>query len=151
MRYAQDFCPTWNARRKRAPRRGTATVEFAIIAPILVALMLGMVEVTRAIQVKEILTDTARSGCRLGAMPGTTTQSITSNVSTILSNNGISATNATITVQVNGSSTADAKTAVRGDKITVMVSVPISSVNWVTPLFISKLAVGSEAQHMVRQ
>ena len=35
----------------RSQRRGTATVEFAVIAIFLMTLMLGVIEVTRAIQV----------------------------------------------------------------------------------------------------
>ena len=131
-------------------RKATATVEFAIIAPILAALMLGMIEVTRAIQVKEFLTDTARSGARLAAQPGTSNSSIQSNVNAILTNDGISTTDATITIKVNGSTSTDAKNAVRGDKITVTIQVPISRVNWVTPLFFPTTAVTSESVHMVR-
>ena len=139
-----------SARPRPARRRGTAAVEFAIIAPLLATLMLGMVEITRAIQAKEFLTDTARSGCRLASLPGTTTQNINDNINTILSNNGIATTNATITVQVNGN-TADAKTAVRGDRITVKIAVPFSAISWLTPLFISNSAIESETLNMVRQ
>lgn len=131
-------------------RIGTATVEFAVIAPILVALMLGMVEVTRAIQVKNFLTDTARSGCRYGVQPGISTQNIKDNINSILTNDGISASDATITVQVNGA-TADASTANRGDRLTVKVQVPTSKIGWVTPLFLPSTAVASESVHMVRQ
>jgi Flp pilus assembly protein TadG len=131
-------------------RKATATVEFAIIAPILAALMLGMIEVTRAIQVKEFLTDTARSGARLGAQPGTSNASIQSNVDAILASNGIKTSDATITVSVNGSTSNDAKNAIRGDRITVTIQVPISKVNWVSPLFFPTTSVTSESVHMVR-
>ena len=133
-----------------ARRIGTATVEFAVVAPILRVLMLGMVEVTRAIQVKNFLTDTARSGCRYGVQPGITTSKINSNMNSILANDGINPSDATITVQVNGA-TADASTAERGDRITVKVVVPTSKVGWVTPLFLPSTAVASEVVHMVRQ
>jgi Flp pilus assembly protein TadG len=140
-----------NGARPLARRPGTAAVEFAVIAPILMTLMLGMVEVTRGIQVKQLLTDTARSGARLGAQPGMATSDIQSNVNAILTNNGITAADATTTVSVNGSSSNDAKNAIRGDKISVQISIPISKVNWVSPLFFPTTAVTSESLHMVRQ
>lgn len=143
--------PTRPGTGKRFPRPGTAAVEFAVVAPILMALMLGTVEVTRAIQVKEMLTDTARSGARYASQPGISTSSIQSNVNSILTQNGISTSDATITVSVNGNSSTDAKNAARGDKLTVQISLPISKVNWVTPLFLPATSVESETLHMVRQ
>ena len=134
---------------KPTARRGSAAVEFAVIAPILATLMLGMVEVTRAIQVKEFLSDTARSGARLGAQPGVSTDNIKDNINSILSNNGINTADATITVKVNDAS-AEAATAERGDKITVQVGVPISKITWVTPLFFTSASVTSESLSMVR-
>jgi Flp pilus assembly protein TadG len=136
-------------KKQRMRRLGTATVEFAVIAPILVALTLGMIEITRAIQFKELLTDASRSGARLGAQPGVRTVDIEDNVKAILTANGLDPADATITVSVNGSS-SDAKNAERNDKISVQVSVPISKINWVTPLFFSTTSVTSETVHMVR-
>ncbi len=130
-------------------RTGTATVEFAVIAPFLVALLLGTVEVTRAIQVKNYLTDTARSGGRLAIQPGTSNADITSNINSILTNDGINSADATITVQVNGATT-DARNAIRGDKISLKISVPINKINWVSPLFFPTTAVESEMLVMMR-
>jgi Flp pilus assembly protein TadG len=135
---------------KRLRRPGSAAVEFAIIAPILTTLMLGMVEVTRVIQVKNYLSDAARSGCRLAIQSGSSTQSVKSNINTILTNNGISASYATITVRINGH-VADAATAVQDDKVSVQISLPISQVNWVTPIFFSDASVESEILVMMHQ
>src|SRR5262245_32255909 len=131
-------------------RNGSATVEFAVIAPILALLMLGTVEVTRAIQVKNLLTDTARSGCRYGAQPGMNTQNITDNITSVLADDGINAAEATVTVMVNDV-VANASTANRGDKLTVKIAVPIARINWVTPFFFPSTAVESESLHMPRQ
>lgn len=137
------------SRAQTHKRIGGATVEFAVIATILVTLFLGTVEVTRAIQVKNYLTDTARSGARTAIQPGTTTATITSTINSILTADGLTATDATITVQVNGV-TADASTAVRGDKISVRISIPYNKVNWVTPYFIPSTSVESESLAMMR-
>lgn len=136
-------------RKRTPPRAGSASVEFAVIATVLVTLFLGTVEITQAIQIKNYLTDTARSGARLGIQSGTSTQSITDNINSILTNDGINPSDATITVMVNGVVT-DAKSAVRGDRISVKISVPSGKVNWITPLFIPGTSVESESLSMMR-
>lgn len=129
-------------------RPGTATVEFAIIAPILVTLTMGMMEVTRVAQVKNYLTDTARSGCRLAIESGSTNSSVTSTINAILTANGIDSSKATVTVQVNGV-TADASTARKYDQVSVKIQLPISSVSWVSALFFTTTSVTSESLTMM--
>lgn len=45
-------------------RRGVAAVEFALVAPVLCMAFLGMIEIGRAIQVQQVLTNAVREGCR---------------------------------------------------------------------------------------
>src|SRR5436190_1486749 len=82
-------------------RRGTATVEFALIAPLFVFLILGTFEVSRGIAVKQALSDASRRACRTGAQPGTTSAKIISDVNDILADNQINSAYATITILVN--------------------------------------------------
>jgi Flp pilus assembly protein TadG len=130
-------------------RVGGAVVEFAVIAPLLVTLVLGTVEVTRAIQVKNVLTDTARSGCRIAIESGANSQSVKDNINTILTQNGIDTKLATTTILVNNKN-VDASTAVKYDIVSVKIALPIAGVNWVSPLFFPKLAVESETLVMMR-
>ncbi len=51
-------------------RRGTTIVETAVMAPLLIAAMLGMIEVGYAFMVKQTVTLAAREGARAGALPG---------------------------------------------------------------------------------
>lgn len=111
-----------------APKRsGATTVEFAVLAPILFALILGIIEIGRGLMVVHLLTNAARQGCRTGVIEGTTTAQITQVVQSTLQSQGISSD--TVTVQVNDGS-ADASTAQAGDEITVQVSVPVSKITW---------------------
>src|SRR5262245_6276318 len=48
-------------------RRGAAIVEFAIMLPLLLLLVVGLWEVGRLIQVQQILSGAAREGARLAA------------------------------------------------------------------------------------
>jgi Flp pilus assembly protein TadG len=45
-------------------RKGVAAVEFALVAPVLCMAFLGMIEISRAIQVQMVLTNAVREGCR---------------------------------------------------------------------------------------
>lgn len=54
--------------RLRTHRPGQALVEFAILAPILLLIILGMVEFARAWSAHHVLADAAREGARLSAI-----------------------------------------------------------------------------------
>jgi Flp pilus assembly protein TadG len=81
-------------------RKGIAAAEFAILAPFLFALMMGMFELSRAIMVKETLSNSARKGCGTGVLAAKTYTDIVNDANNILQDNKIDATKATIVVQV---------------------------------------------------
>lgn len=147
-------------------RRGVAATELALVAPLLGALVMGMCEMGRAVMVKDILTDAARKGCRTGATPGKSYQNVLDDVNNILSDNKISTANASITVQIasyTGSGTTPSwgafTTVTSGstftpsslDQVSVTVSIPVSTVLWFSPIFLSKQGIESETMIMVRQ
>lgn len=136
---------------QRQRRRGAAVVEFAVVAPFIVFATMGMIELTRGIQVKHMLTDAARSGCRLAIQPGFSNSAVTQNVKDVLDENGISSSDATVTIYVNGSSTTQLTAAKQNDQIAVQVSVPVSKVCWITPIFLPGNKVESEKLTMMRQ
>jgi Flp pilus assembly protein TadG len=111
----------------RPQRWGAHVVEFAVVAPVMFLVILGMIEIARGLMVTHLLTNAARQGCRVGVIEGTSTSQITTVVTNTLKNQGISSD--TVTVQVNDGS-ADASTAQAGDEITVVVSVPVGKVSW---------------------
>ncbi len=57
----------------RASERGAVAVEFAIVAPVLVMLVLGIVEFSRAYGVQASLSAAAREGVRVMAITGNST------------------------------------------------------------------------------
>ena len=136
------------ARRPRRP--GAAALEFAVFAPILATLMLGMCEMGRAMNARAILSDAARKAGRTGILPNKATSDITADATDILGNNQISTSQLTVTVQVNGAA-ADATTAVRGDKISVKLSIPATQVLWLAPYFLNNQSIESETIVMMRQ
>ena len=123
----------FNPNRKQ--RCGVTAVEFAIIAPILFLIILGTIEIGRGFMVQHLLTNAARQGCRAGVLEGKTNSDVTTAVNASLAQLGISSE--VITVAVNDV-TANASSSVAGDEITVIVSVPVTSVSWVpTAKFLS--------------
>jgi Flp pilus assembly protein TadG len=131
-------------------RKGAAIVEFAVLAPFLFFLTLGLFEAARALQVKQMLNDAARKACRTGILPGKANSDITAEINNILTDNSIPTADATITVQVNGT-TANASTAKRNDRVSVRISIPIKDVYWISTFFISGSTLDSDSVTMMRQ
>jgi Flp pilus assembly protein TadG len=112
-----------------AARRAAAAVEFAVVVPILVLLVFGMIEFSRVMMVEQVLTNGARVGARKASLPGTTTTDVTTAVTTYMTNSGLSGQ--TITVS------PDPSTANPGDAITVTVSISFNDVSWLpVPMFL---------------
>lgn len=122
-------------------RRGVAAVEFAVVASLLFLLVMGIIEIGRAMMVLEMLNSAARNGARVGTIQGSANTDVTNAVTAALANAGFSGTNTAI--QVNGA-TADVNTAVPGDHVTVTVSVPYNNVTWLpTSMFLAGRTLGS--------
>ncbi len=112
-------------------RRGAAAVEFAVVLPIFVLLVFGMIEYGRMVMVQQVITNAAREGCRRAIMDGTTAQEVIDLVNDYLESAGI--TGATITITPPEPSEAGA-----GEPVTVAVSVPYDQVSWIpAPMFLS--------------
>ncbi len=87
--------------RKRMKRRsaiarrhtGAAVVEFAVVAPLLVMLTFGMIEISRIVMVKQLLINASREGARLAVLPTATDQQVMAQIQNDLAtgmiNNGV--------------------------------------------------------------
>jgi Flp pilus assembly protein TadG len=53
-----------NVTRRRAPQRGQALAEFAIILVVLMLLLLGIVDLSRAVYIRSVVANAAREGAR---------------------------------------------------------------------------------------
>jgi Flp pilus assembly protein TadG len=130
----------------RLKRRGAAAVEFAVVAPIFFLVVLGMLEMGRAIMVQQILTNASREGARLAVLDGSTATTVKTSVQTYLSAASITASAATITCSPEPSTATD------GTAITVTVSIPFTSVSWLpSPFFFSSSSKLSSTAIMRRE
>ena len=126
-------------------------VELALVAPFLAVLILGMCEVGQALRVEALLTQAARKGCATGSRPGCGNADVIFDVQTALTDTGLPAAAATISILVNdlpGSVAA----AARNDKITVNISIPTSQVAIThTRVFMGSATIQSESTTMLKQ
>jgi Flp pilus assembly protein TadG len=146
--------------RSASPRSAVAAVEFAFLAPVLVTLTVGMFELSRGVQVRQILTGAARKGCRTGILHQYGNSDIISDATNIMQDNGftsaqfnppsVGAINITVT-DPNGNTLTDALDAPAGSTVSVQVVIPATSVNWVSYLFLTKSMVESDLVVMMKQ
>ena len=123
----------------RRHRRGAAAVEFAVVAPVFVLLVFGMIEFGRMVMVQQMLTNAAREGARLGVIEGNTTADVQNRVDDYLEAANI--TGATVTVTTLPPSGTDT-----GDRISVTVSIPFGQVSWLpTPMYLGGESLASTA------
>jgi Flp pilus assembly protein TadG len=126
----------------RFRRQGAAAVEFALVAPLFFLVVLGMVEIGRAIMVMQIVTNAAREGARFAVIDGpidqttgkstTTATAVQTWTKNYMSNAALPSSAATVTVSPEPSTAAD------GAQITVTVTIPYSAVSWLpTAQFLS--------------
>jgi hypothetical protein len=150
-------------------RRAIAAVEVALFAPLFFVLIVGMFEVSRALLVKEILTNAARKACRTAILPGAAWSDVAAGSAgselydILVTDNGFRWSDITATVVVtdtSGNSTSligsDAngvlQNAAWGDKIAVKVSIPASATTWGPgAVFLNSSTIESEYVVMMRQ
>ena len=111
--------------RQRSDRRGVVAIEFALVAPVFFALILGIIEFGRMLMVQEILVNAAREGARAAIQPNETDAQTAGVVSTYMSAAGISGyTEAVSPTLASGPAT--------GAALTLTVSVPCATVSWLS-------------------
>jgi Flp pilus assembly protein TadG len=127
-------------RRKANRSKGVSAVEMALVAPFIVALMMGQIESARLGMVSQLLSTAAREGCRVAVIPGHTQDDVQSRVNSILSGSGISVG----TVKPTCDSPYTWTTAPKGTGITLALSVRYRDVTWLgTPYFLSDAIVSA--------
>ena len=111
----------------------------AVILPLLLTIVFGIIEVSRLGMVAQLLTTAAREGCRVAVLPNTTPADVQARVNAILSHSGISVGNVVPTPSTWQS-------AAKGTPISVGISVPFRSVSWLpTPKFLTGATITTSA------
>jgi Flp pilus assembly protein TadG len=98
--------PAARARREGGRRRGAVAVEFAAVAPVMLAIVIGMLEMSRVFSVQNTLETAAREGARFASLDRTglmlegqtSNQKLISDVKNFLASSGINKTDVTVSV-----------------------------------------------------
>jgi Flp pilus assembly protein TadG len=144
----------------RPRRSAVAAMEFAVLLPFLIMIVMGMFELGRGMLARETLCNAARKGCRTGILHQYGNPDIIRDVTNIMTDNGYDSTKfnppsiGTISITVtdpNGIVLADALDAPPGSVVSVQVSIPVTSVAWVTPNFLPATSLESDLMVMMKQ
>ena len=107
-----------NNRAKRLKRKGgTALVEFAVCLPVIMILILGSMEATSAIFVRQSLTTSAYEGIREAIRIGSKTSNATGRAQAVLTARQIRSSNIRFTP-------SNVESAAKGSAIVIEVSAP---------------------------
>ena len=114
-------------------RRGAAMVEMAMVLPIFLLVLLGIIEFGRAMMVSQLITTAARDAGRLAIMGGSSNAEVEQTVKDFLKVTlDVNAADVTVTITVtasDGGSGGDVVNAQQGDMCTVQVAVPFDKVS----------------------
>ena len=115
QKHSQSMPKTLRTRR----RRGTAVVEFAVCLPLLMLIVLGAMEATHGIFLKQALSAAAYEGMRAAIEPGSKQADATRQAQSILDARLVKGSKIAFDTAVD--------TASRGQKIALEITAPISS------------------------
>ena len=117
------------SRGHRRRRKGAAALELAILLTVFLIMVLGMIEIGRAIMVQQMLVNAAREAARRAVVPGATDQQLTDIVNGYLQSAGVSGHALEVTPTL---ATAPSKS-----NVAVSVSVPFGDVSWGLARYVS--------------
>ena len=111
-------------------------VEFAIVAPIFLILLLGAFEFSRLNMIRSTASNAAYEAARLAMVPGATSAEAKAEANRILAVLGTK--NTTVTINPTNVSEAD-------DQITVEISIPFSDNAFLLPMFVGNFNIQAQS------
>jgi len=129
-------------KNRQQKRRGAVAVEFAFVAPMLLAIALGMIELTRVYDAQYLLQSAAREGARFASMDRdgmlgegeSTNDKLVNDVKNLLASSGIPAEHIQVNIREHGTTTATPfqldESANDLKLFDVEITVPYSSVSY---------------------
>jgi Flp pilus assembly protein TadG len=116
--------------QSKSNRRGTACVEFAVVLPMLLIFILGILEIGRYVEVYQILEAAAREGARQASTGQKTNAQVISAVTGCVQAAGLPTNKLTVTVNDLTNAGTDVSQATILDNLQVTVTLPYSAVAW---------------------
>jgi Flp pilus assembly protein TadG len=111
--------------RLRRSERGAELIEFALVLPLLIFIILGLIDFGFMFQRFEVVTNAAREGARMAALPGYAATDVDARVRSYLTTGGVDATTTNTTVSVTSVTIpAGAGPALAGKRVQVTYASP---------------------------
>ena len=114
---------------RRAARQGVAAVEFAFVMPAILALLVGIWELGRLIEIQQLMTNAAREGARQAATGQLTNPQTQTVIQQYLTVAGLPTTNVTSKAW-DTTGNCDPSAASYQDNIEVNITLPFKDVSW---------------------
>ncbi len=115
-------CSGGTGTRPATTRRAAAVVEMAVVTPILLTMLFGVIEFGRVFMVQETITNSAREACRVAILQGSTDDEIEARFAEAMTATGLTITDGMLTI---GHATTE------NPIVTIQVAVPYSDVTLV--------------------
>jgi hypothetical protein len=93
------MAPVKTTHRLRS-ERGAELIEFALVLPLLLLIMVGLVDFGILFQRLEVVTNAAREGARMAVLPGYATADVNARIQAYLTAGGVATTSTNPTVSV---------------------------------------------------
>jgi Flp pilus assembly protein TadG len=119
-------------RSRWASERGAELIEFAIVLPILMLIIAGIVDFGMMFRTYEAVTNAAREGARVGVLPGYGAADVQSRVDAYLAASGLSGTHTTVVANIPVTTTAGTFTA---SSVTLTYTYQFTVLSAAAPLF----------------
>ena len=122
--------------RSRARRRGTLTVEMAMVVPVIFLMIFGSIEFARMMMVRQALTNAAHEGCRNACLVTTRDSSSSDTIVRESLNGVISNSSETESLRIVFDPSFESSPD-KGTTITTSVEIDCADVSWLPPFFTS--------------
>ncbi len=99
--------------RRGWKRRAAAVVELAVVMPLLITLLLGIMEYGRRFMVNQTLIQAAREGCRTAVLQGSTETDVRNRIATTMTAAGLPTYTVTLTRATPANPTETVRVSVR--------------------------------------
>ena len=112
---------------QRPGRQGAAAVEFAVVLPLFLLLLAGIIEFGQVFRIQHALSNACRRGARSAIVEGATASVLKQKVKQQCNRSfGVSEADVSVEISVNGDPNFDLLQAVQGDEISFTVTVPFA-------------------------
>lgn len=112
-------------------RRGAAMIEFALVIPIFLILVFGIVELGRVMMLNQVTTNACREACRLAIRPGMKSEKVMATCNNYLNTAGISQTGRVVAIKDGaGNVVANLSDIKSHSPVVVDIQIPYAQNTW---------------------